>query len=382
MAAAATLQVDSPGSPKQRDHNPMSLTFIAPADQCSEAATVMTPPDRSASSVVIDASASASASAAETPSNTPAPSAVTNAPAFDVILASPNHLTSSAVADSPVSAAVAVQSIPPTSPAGLEGDSSSAVAVATPNPSSASAALMSSPTTANNIKSQEADSGEEDLVADDAADHGAPREFECMFDEYSKCKTGQYNLKLSRKVISNHFGRNKGCTRLITGWPLFCRKHYQRATYKPDLWQRRKIDLIARMLDTIEHDFPGTTYEIALKKSEERRLNEFARKLSGGMSVEMATAATQPNTDIKAFQAPIDVLRHLEPYIGPGKSVVVVKECVSLILDMLVNEETKEVPSIEFLPTLPGSKAKAPKVKANTARVSKKGAVKKADRKG
>ncbi|KAF2740940.1 hypothetical protein EJ04DRAFT_507389 [Polyplosphaeria fusca] len=66
------------------------------------------------------------------------------------------------------------------------------------------------------------------------------------------------------------------------------------------------------------------------------------RKLSWGMSVEMATAATQPNMDIKAFQAPIDVLRHLEPYIGPGKPVVVVKECVALILDMFVNEETKE----------------------------------------
>lgn len=47
-------------------------------------------------------------------------------------------------------------------------------------------------------------------VDDDLID----REFVCMNDEYSKCRTGQYNLALSRKVISDHFGRNKACTRV------------------------------------------------------------------------------------------------------------------------------------------------------------------------
>jgi hypothetical protein len=34
-------------------------------------------------------------------------------------------------------------------------------------------------------------------------------------DDYNECKTGQYTMDLSRKVISDHFGRNKACTRII-----------------------------------------------------------------------------------------------------------------------------------------------------------------------
>ncbi|KAF1994980.1 hypothetical protein P154DRAFT_566996 [Amniculicola lignicola CBS 123094] len=179
------------------------------------------------------------------------------------------------------------------------------------------------------------------------------REFICMNDEHSHCQTGQVTLSLSRKVISDHFGRNKACTRAITDWPLFCRKHYQRATYKPDLWQVRKIDLIARQLDIIEAQFPGTTYQVCLKKAEESRLNEFARKIAGGMSLAEASALVAPKDSVKSFQAPINVLRQLEFSLGNGKTLDEVKSTVALILDMLRLKETSQVPSIEFLPGIP-----------------------------
>ncbi|KAF1930135.1 uncharacterized protein M421DRAFT_100073 [Didymella exigua CBS 183.55] len=195
------------------------------------------------------------------------------------------------------------------------------------------------------------------------------REFICMNDEYSKCRTGQYTLALSRKVISDHFGRNKACTRDITDWPLFCRKHYQRATYNKTLWQVRKVKLILRQFDVIEAEFPGTTYDITLKKSEEDRINDFSRKVAQGLSAENAAAAVAPVPG-KAFEAPIDVLRELDQYIGKGKTSSEVKDTMDVISQMLQENETEQVPSIEFLPQLPG-KATTPKKSPAKSRLPK-----------
>ena len=86
-----------------------------------------------------------------------------------------------------------------------------------------------------------------------------------------------------------------------------------------------------------------------------------------------ADAATlvAPNANIKSFQAPISVLRELEGYLGKNKSLDTVKEAVELILELLDTNESTEVPSIEFLPGLPKTKAPV------AARLSAKGAVKK-----
>jgi hypothetical protein len=230
-----------------------------------------------------------------------------------------------------------------------------------------------------------------DTEKDNGTDANVVREFVCMNDEYSECRTGQYTLKLSRKVISNHFGRNKGCTRKITNWPLFCRKHYQRATYNSDLWQRRKVNLINRQFDIIEQALPGTTYTVALKKSEEDRLNAFCRAQQfRGLSAEEAAAAdgVAAKEDVSAFQAPIAVLHELGDYLGPNKSMDHVKVVLSLIDAMLRDGSTKEVPAIEFLPedtakNVPpvpqaSNVAASRKTKKNkSGRVSKKGAIQK-----
>ncbi|KAF2874438.1 hypothetical protein BDV95DRAFT_474829, partial [Massariosphaeria phaeospora] len=210
------------------------------------------------------------------------------------------------------------------------------------------------------------------------------REFVCMNDEYSECRTGQYSKDLSRKVISDHFGRNKACTREVSCWPLFCRKHYQRATYNADKWQLRKINLILRQFDVIESEHPGTTYNVCLKKSEEGRLNKFSRGIASGLSSEDAGAPVLPSNN-KSFEAPIDVLRELEFGLGEKKTIDEVKATVTTILDMLNKGETKAVPSIEFLPQLPKKNA-APvtpknKNKGTPTRVSAKGSVKKTTKK-
>lgn len=199
---------------------------------------------------------------------------------------------------------------------------------------------------------------------------------------------------LSRKVISDHFGRNKACTRDITDWPLFCRKHYQRATYNKELWQIRKLNLIHRQFGIIEQQFPGTTYDIHFKKSEEARLNEYSRKVASGWSDEDASNAVAP-TEKKAFEAPVKILRELDLDLGKNKTIDEVKIVVERILEMITDKATEQVPSIEFLPNLPGKTAspkkksplkKAPKTptpkkarapKTTPGRLSAKGSVKK-----
>jgi hypothetical protein len=201
-----------------------------------------------------------------------------------------------------------------------------------------------------------------DTMDEDAIDEDVPdedREFICVNDETTRCRTGQYTKDLARKVISDHFGRNKACTRDIDNWPLFCRKHYQRATYNKQLWQIRKLDLIYRQFNVIEEQFPGTTYEIHFKKSEEARLNEYSRKVASGISAAEAAKGVTPSVG-KHFEAPIDILRELDHDLGKNKSVDEVKEIVERILIMIKDKAIDQVPSIEFLPNLHG-KATTPK---------------------
>jgi hypothetical protein len=236
--------------------------------------------------------------------------------------------------------------------------------------------------------------GTDDAAEDDADDiPDADREFLCKNDELSRCITGQYTKDLSRKVISDHFGRNKACTRDITDWPLFCRKHYQRATYNKELWQIRKLNLIHAQFGVIEAQFPGTTYDIHLKKSEEARLNEYSRKVAAGWSEQEAEKLVAPTVG-KHFEAPVAILRELDLDLGKNKTIDEVKEVTEKILKQITDRATDQVPSIEFLPNLPGKTAtpkrntttpspkrsravKTPKSKGAPGRVSPTGSVKK-----
>ncbi|KAH7383321.1 hypothetical protein BKA66DRAFT_463585 [Pyrenochaeta sp. MPI-SDFR-AT-0127] len=233
-------------------------------------------------------------------------------------------------------------------------------------------------TTPNEEKARSSDTVMSDFpepeVADESAEGGnvvddADREFTCMNDEYTPCQTGQYTKDLSRKVISDHFGRNKACTRDITDWPLFCRKHYQRATYNKELWQVRKVKLILRQIDIIERQFPGTTYDVQFKKSEEVRLNLYSRQVAAGMKAEESAKTVAPKAG-KHFEASINVLRELDQYLGKDKSTKDVKDIVDVISQMLESKDTEQVPSIEFLPQLPG-KVTSPKKAPAKARASK-----------
>ncbi|KAF2840062.1 hypothetical protein M501DRAFT_1030330 [Patellaria atrata CBS 101060] len=105
------------------------------------------------------------------------------------------------------------------------------------------------------------------------------REFKCMINPNSYgCNTGQWKKSESRKAISDIFGRNKSQTQDIEDCCiLFCRKHYQRASYEPN-WQKRKCQLVIQQLDLIENAHPGTVYDIELRKNEKNEVLEFWKK--------------------------------------------------------------------------------------------------------
>ncbi|KAF2849863.1 hypothetical protein T440DRAFT_397992 [Plenodomus tracheiphilus IPT5] len=219
----------------------------------------------------------------------------------------------------------------------------------------------------NDDTSDVMDESHEDTAADDAQDvPDAERDFICMNDPCGRCMTGQYTKDLSRKVISDHFGRNKACTRDIIDWPLFCRKHYQRATYNKPRWQVRKLELILRQFDLIEEQFPGTTYDIAFKKSEEGRLNKYSRLVASEKTTQEAEQLVLPVAG-KHFEAPIDVLRELDRLMANDKTYAEVRGVVNVISQMLESGDTEQVPSVEFLPKVPGKTKKSP----SKARASK-----------
>jgi hypothetical protein len=222
--------------------------------------------------------------------------------------------------------------------------------------------------------------GVSDQVANGPNVPDSQREFVCVNDEHTRCQTGQYTKDLSRKVISDHFGRNKACTRYITEWPLFCRKHYQRATYNKTTWQIRKVQLILRQFDIIEDEFPGTTYDVTLKKSEEARLNQYSRQVASGQTNDAAEKSVTPVSG-KHFEAPIEVLRELDQWLGRGKSYDEVKDIVDVISQMLESKECEQVPAIEFLPQLPGKTVSPKKSPKSPWRVSNHGSVKKTNQK-
>jgi hypothetical protein len=307
--------------------------------------------------------------------------------------AAPRSAAPDITADAPVLAAPEVTADAPV-PASPSTPTKSATAANKVEETSSPDVVMSE--AAGDTASDPNDFPEDDAEAEAEDVPDSEREFICKNDETSRCITGQYTKGLSRKVISDHFGRNKACTRDITDWPLFCRKHYQRATYNKQLWQIRKLNLIFRQFDVIEAQFPGTTYDIHFKKSEEARLNEYSRKVASGWSEDAAAKAVAA-VQGKHFEAPIEILRELDLDLGKKKSIDEVKEVAEKILKQITDEATLQVPAIEFLPNLPGKTAspkkstKVPKTpspkksrakktstpKGTPGRVSTKGSVKK-----
>jgi hypothetical protein len=174
---------------------------------------------------------------------------------------------------------------------------------------------------------------------------GPDYEFRCAFPQ--GCDQWQKKLGDSRKCVSDYFGRNKKCTKIIP-FQRWCRSHYQRTSYKPDKpdkqrlrsWAKIKTGMIRDTFDIIEDMETGVLYTMVLKKGEQMRLNNHVHQKE------------QPaNPKSKTYQAPMNVLQRIHrDFIGTHKARADVEELVDYIDNLLDDEDVDDVPHFEMLP--------------------------------
>jgi len=154
-----------------------------------------------------------------------------------------------------------------------------------------------------------------------------------------------------RKVITQFFGRNKSCTISIPDdiWLLWCRKHYQRFTYRgrnDGTWHLIQLRMVGQQMDKFETSGIVRSWEIAVRMNELKKLVK---------EDERAAAGSNPVDD---GESPCWE-RFLLPYVGHGKSYSEVRDLLEDIKDEFDTDEFKQrdkkmkvFPSVEFLPTL------------------------------
>ncbi|KAL1648368.1 hypothetical protein SLS58_002121 [Diplodia intermedia] len=149
----------------------------------------------------------------------------------------------------------------------------------------------------------------------------ANREFTCwvMGD---KCNTGQHTLNLSRKMVSDYFGRNKSGTKKVDAgrWIRACRKHYQRKSYQ-DQWRWHKGNVVVQQLRMIaaQQQQPPPRFRVSLKSSEARRLSDYKQRLVDERRLFDRTApevtAVADADGAEAGQAPLAVLQDIVDFV-------------------------------------------------------------------
>jgi hypothetical protein len=158
------------------------------------------------------------------------------------------------------------------------------------------------------------------------------------------CHTLQVNTVDQRLCVSDFFGRNKSKTRGIKRPITWCRKHYQRFSYQAKSWQATKLFLISQQLERIEEDDPGTTYNISLKKSEEKRLSEANNNRAGNNTTTIIKKA-------KKDEAPIPTLQHIyDSFLGKNKTKEDCEELVTWCGEELKKGTFENIPRVEMVP--------------------------------
>ncbi|OMP88881.1 hypothetical protein BK809_0005602 [Diplodia seriata] len=198
----------------------------------------------------------------------------------------------------------------------------------------------------------------------------ANREFSCwvMGD---KCNTGQYTLNLSRKMVSDYFGRNKTGTKKVESgrWIRACRKHYQRKSYQ-DQWRWHKGNVVIQQLRMIaaqqqqQQQPRPARFKVSLKSSEARRLSDYKQKLVDERRLFDRTAPEVNRVDdadgAEAGQAPLAVLQDIADFVrthGGGDDAaggcLDAEACEKLVgraVEWVKAERCRRLPLFEMMP--------------------------------
>lgn len=112
----------------------------------------------------------------------------------------------------------------------------------------------------------------------------------------ARCRAGSGD---HRKTVSHIFGRNKAATRGIPEdcWIKWCRKHYQRFTYRDSLagnWHKHQLGLVREQIDRFENRTNVTSWKIALRKKEQGKLDIENAAIAAGQ-ITLTAPSTAPN---------------------------------------------------------------------------------------
>ncbi|KAK7522362.1 hypothetical protein IWZ03DRAFT_342785 [Phyllosticta citriasiana] len=174
------------------------------------------------------------------------------------------------------------------------------------------------------------------------------REFECTYG--NPCKLGQYTKDLSRKMVSDYFGRNKKATAMIEGkWIVSCRKHYQRLSYQ-ESWPSMKANIVRSQLAEIEAIEPGMPWQIKLKNSEEKRLTRYLHACAQSGTVPDWTAPASVCVPDDKKQSSLAVLHSLSAFCGANKTRKDCDDAITAATAALSAGRATHFPLFEMIP--------------------------------
>lgn len=250
------------------------------------------------------------------------------------------------------------------------------------DPSDTDPSALGTPDTADTdqLSDQFSDQSSRNANANAAKDTSAPAQLEIdpICQAKTPCVAGSGD---HRKTVSHIFGRNKACTRRIPDdcWVKWCRKHYQRYTYRcpqNSVWHKKQLELVRKQLDRFEEGTNISSWNVALRKKEQAKLDEENAAIAAGL-ISLAprdpapgsntTTSITPSNTTAPKPAPSQVWeRFLVPHLGLNKSYTEVREVCDIIGTEFSTpafkargNKAKVFPGLEFLPVFPDAKVKA-----------------------
>lgn len=239
------------------------------------------------------------------------------------------------------------------------------------DPSDTDPSTLGTPDTADTDKLSEQSAPNADASATKDTSALTEPEYDPICQAKTRCvaKSGDY-----RKTVSHIFGRNKAGTRRIPDdcWIKWCRKHYQRYTYRcPQnaVWHKKQLELVRKQLDRFEEETNISSWNIALRKKEQAKLDEENAAIAAGL------ITLTPRDPAEGFQSTTSQVweRFLVPHLGLDKSFAEVREVCDIIetefsTPAFRDRENKAMvfPGLEFLPVFPDTKVTGTKNKTTT----------------
>jgi hypothetical protein len=150
---------------------------------------------------------------------------------------------------------------------------------------------------------------------------------------------------MSRKCISDFFGRNKRCTRLIAQPITWCRAHYQQKGYYKEGWNYARLELILQQLIRIQNQQRNITYTIVPIKGEAERALSF---LQDDCDIPQKETTHKRGQHYRAPRWAL--MRIFARYIGEKQTFNVVLAFLQWAQEHMQAGHLRRIPQVEFLP--------------------------------